>query len=141
MKLKNLVEAAKTLNKKTLTLDELSKKHDVPVKTLQKQLDKGVKVEMKEHTEGKTEVDEATAKEIALDHLAEFPDYYDRLDNMEEDAEKDHEDGETKEEEKAEEKDDEKVEEDAFSEANRLIAESEKLANAMAEFKKNTQSK
>lgn len=37
------------------------------------QLAKGIKVEQ-EHTE-----DMALAREIALDHLAEFPDYYDRL--------------------------------------------------------------
>jgi len=42
-----------------------------------KQLAKGIEVE-KEHTD-----DEAEAKRIALDHLAEIPDYYTRLKRME----------------------------------------------------------
>jgi hypothetical protein len=42
---------------------------------------RGIKVEM-EHTE-----DPEAAKEIALDHLTEIPDYYTRLDEMEEEAE------------------------------------------------------
>jgi len=42
-----------------------------------KQLEKGVKVEQ-EHTR-----DKSLAKEIAKDHLSEFPDYYDRLEKME----------------------------------------------------------
>jgi hypothetical protein len=33
--------------------------------------------------------DPEIAKEIAMDHLAEFPDYYTRLDKMEKEAEKD----------------------------------------------------
>lgn len=41
------------------------------------QLGKGIRVEM-EHTS-----DEAVAAKIALDHLAEFPDYYDALERME----------------------------------------------------------
>jgi hypothetical protein len=43
-----------------------------------KQLAKGVKVEM-EHTD-----DKELAREIARDHLTEFPNYYDALDEMEE---------------------------------------------------------
>lgn len=46
------------------------------------QLMKGIKVEM-EHTD-----DPMTAFEIGMDHLQEFPDYYDRLDKMEAEAEK-----------------------------------------------------
>jgi len=45
------------------------------------ELKMGIKVEM-EHTE-----DEAEAKKIALDHLAEIPDYYTRLTAMEQEAE------------------------------------------------------
>jgi hypothetical protein len=41
------------------------------------QLSKGIKIEL-EHTG-----DVAVAREIALDHLNEFPDYYDRLENVE----------------------------------------------------------
>lgn len=43
----------------------------------------GIKVE-REHT-----TDKYTALEIATDHLEEFPDYYTRLEEMEEKAEKD----------------------------------------------------
>jgi len=45
------------------------------------QLTMGVEVEMKEHTK-----DEVVAKKIAMDHLAEIPDYYTRLAAMEKDA-------------------------------------------------------
>jgi len=41
-------------------------------------IDKGIKVEL-EHTKDRT-----LAKKIVLDHLAEFPDYYEALDKMEE---------------------------------------------------------
>lgn len=47
-----------------------------------KELEKGIEVEL-EHTDDKEE-----AKKIALDHLAEFDDYYTRLIKMETDAEK-----------------------------------------------------
>jgi len=47
-----------------------------------KQIEKGIKVE-REHSP-----DEEIRKEISLDHLEEIPDYYDRLDEMEEDAKK-----------------------------------------------------
>jgi len=63
------------------TLEDISKKHDKKgyyhiddmVSSLKKQLNKGIKVEM-EHTDDKTK-----AKEIALDHLFEDPNYYDKL--------------------------------------------------------------
>lgn len=47
-----------------------------------KQLEMGIKVEM-EHTNNKE-----VALCIALDHLVEFPDYYTRLEEMEEEAKK-----------------------------------------------------
>ena len=47
-----------------------------------KQLEMGIKVEM-EHTS-----DKSIAKEIAMDHLKEFPDYYTRLNTMEDKAKK-----------------------------------------------------
>lgn len=47
-----------------------------------KQLKMGIKVEH-EHID-----DDDVAKKIALDHLAEIPDYYDRLEKMEKEAEK-----------------------------------------------------
>lgn len=49
-----------------------------PKQVSRRQLRKGIKVEMEEHT-----VDPRIAQEIALDHLAELPDYYDRLETIE----------------------------------------------------------
>lgn len=51
-----------------------------------KQLEMGIKVEM-EHTSCPT-----ISRKIALDHLAEIPDYYTRLDKMEKEAGVDHHD-------------------------------------------------
>lgn len=67
----------KGLDVKTLTPTQLAKKHNVSLDVIEKQIAKGVKVE-REHTS-----DEKTAREIALDHLSEFPDYYDRLKKVE----------------------------------------------------------
>ena len=64
---------------KTPTVGAIAYKHNVTVKSIRQQLSKGIKVE-KEHT-----TDARVAKEIALDHLAEYPDYYDRLEAVEED--------------------------------------------------------
>ena len=81
--MKNLTNAlrefkeGKPLDKSTPTLSDIAKKHKVEVDTLKKQLEKGVRVEL-EHTS-----DRVVAKEIALDHLSEFPDYYTRLDRVE----------------------------------------------------------
>lgn len=63
----------KGLDVKTFTPDQLAKKHGVSVEAIQQQLKKGITVEL-EHT-----TDKAVAREIALDHIAEYPDYYDRL--------------------------------------------------------------
>lgn len=65
------------IGKPTPTFQEILKKHGVPYNTLARQLRKGIKVEQ-EHTG-----DLNMAKEIALDHLNEFPDYYDRLEKVE----------------------------------------------------------
>ena len=65
------------LDKPTPTLAELVKKYDLPEKELKAELEKGVKEEL-EHTS-----DKAVAKEIALDHLAEDPHYYTKLDKIE----------------------------------------------------------
>ena len=62
---------------KTPTVGAIAHKHNVTVKSIRQQLTKGIKVEL-EHT-----TDKSVAKEIALDHLAEFPDYYDRLETAE----------------------------------------------------------
>ena len=60
-----------------MSLKDIAKKHDTTEKELQKQLDKGIEVEM-EHTDKKS-----VAKEIAMDHLFEDPKYYDKLDKIE----------------------------------------------------------
>lgn len=73
MKLKDV----KPLDKKTLTIKQIAKKHKCSEHDIAEQLKKGVTVEM-EHTS-----DESVAKEIALDHLAEVPDYYDKLKTVE----------------------------------------------------------
>ena len=61
------------IGKQTPSFDQIRTKHNVSYKDLVVQLAKGIQVE-KEHTG-----DLALAREIALDHLNEFPDYYDRL--------------------------------------------------------------
>lgn len=65
------------LDKPTLSLSELAKKHNVSYKYLLGQMHQGIKVEL-EHTS-----DSQVAKEIALDHLAEKPDYYEKLKQVE----------------------------------------------------------
>ena len=55
------------------SLEDLARKHDVSVKSLEKQLEMGIEVE-KEHTS-----DEDEARKIALDHLEEVPEYYSKL--------------------------------------------------------------
>lgn len=59
------------------TPQDIADKHDVPLKQIQNQLDKGDDVEM-EHTNSKEK-----AEEIAMDHVYEDPKYYDALDDME----------------------------------------------------------
>lgn len=65
------------LDKKTLSPDAIAKKHKVSLETIQSQLKMGIAVE-KEHTS-----DEKVAREIALDHLMERPDYYTKLKEVE----------------------------------------------------------
>ncbi len=67
----------KLLDKPTKTPEELADLHGVPVEDIQRELLKGIRVE-KEHT-SKDEV----AREIALDHLAEDPQYYTKLKKVE----------------------------------------------------------
>jgi len=74
---KKYLEEMKVLDKKTFSVEEIAKKHKVSVDSIIQQLIIGIKVE-KEHT-----TDENAAKEIALDHLLELPDYYSRLKKME----------------------------------------------------------
>lgn len=67
----------KKLDVRTPGPKAIAQKHNVPVNQILKQLAKGVKIEL-EHT-----TDKKIAKEIALDHLNEYPDYYDRLEHVE----------------------------------------------------------
>lgn len=59
------------------TLQDIAKKHKVDLSVLEKELNKGMKTEM-EHTDNKSK-----AKEIAMDHLFEDPEYYTKLKKME----------------------------------------------------------
>ena len=63
----------KKLDAPTPSLETIAKKHNVELDYLKKQLEKGIETE-KEHSS-----DENVAKEIALDHLNEKPDYYVKL--------------------------------------------------------------
>lgn len=63
--------------KKHKTPEEIADKHGKSVKYINKQLKAGIKVEH-EHTD-----DEHEAETIALQHLAERPDYYERLKKVE----------------------------------------------------------
>lgn len=65
------------LDKPTLDAKQLASLHNVSIGQIESELSMGIKVE-KEHTS-----DEKVAKEIALDHLKELPDYYTRLKKME----------------------------------------------------------
>jgi len=66
------------------TVEQIAKKHRMEVSFIQKQLDMGEPIEH-EHTKNHT-----LAKEIALQHLDEIPDYYTRLKKMEASAKKEH---------------------------------------------------
>jgi hypothetical protein len=62
------------------TPEKIAKHHGVSVEEINKQIQMGIKVEM-EHTDDKN-----LAKEISMDHLMEFPDYYTKLKKMEKEA-------------------------------------------------------
>jgi hypothetical protein len=66
------------------TVEQIAKKHRMDVSFIQRQLDMGEPIEH-EHTKNHT-----LAKEIALQHLDEIPDYYTRLKKMEASAKKEH---------------------------------------------------
>lgn len=76
-------EESEKIGTKTLSVDQIAKKHGVDEKEIERQMEMGIKIEY-EHTRSKKE-----AAEIARDHLEEFPDYYDRLEKMEKKAKKD----------------------------------------------------
>lgn len=64
----------------TLTVQDIADKFGVGIGEIQNQINKGIGVEM-EHTN-----DKIKATEIATDHVAEIPDYYNRLEKMEREA-------------------------------------------------------
>lgn len=57
-----------------MSLEDIARKHNVDIKYLQDEVNKGIKVEH-EHTSDKDK-----AYRIALDHLFEDPKYYSKLD-------------------------------------------------------------
>ena len=77
MKFNNLYESLRGGLANRKTLGDLARKHKVNIVDLQKELMLGIKVEQ-EHTE-----DIHAAREIAMDHLAENPEYYTRLKEIE----------------------------------------------------------
>ena len=83
-KLKSLNESNKLKGGEgdKMTPKKIADKFDVDAKDVKKQIEYGTCVEC-EHTD-----DEKKAKEIATDHVSEFPDYYNRLDKMEKQAKK-----------------------------------------------------
>lgn len=76
MKISDLFENKK-LDKPTPSVDDLAKKHNVSVDKVNRELKKGIKIEL-EHTS-----DPKIAREIALDHLNEKLNYYTLLAKVE----------------------------------------------------------
>lgn len=76
--LMNLVEK-KLLDVPTPSAESLAKKYGVTVARIEREIKKGIKVES-EHTS-----DPKIAREIALDHLGEMLDYYEKLAKAEND--------------------------------------------------------
>jgi hypothetical protein len=75
-----------TTLKETKPLEEIAKKHGVDIEYLKKQLENGKKHEMEEHTQKNSGViGEEIGETIALHHLEEMPDYYEKLQNIEND--------------------------------------------------------
>lgn len=72
------IKGGKSDNK---SVKDIAKKFDVTVAKINKELKMGIEVEY-EHTNSKN-----MAKEIAMDHLMEIPDYYTRLKKMEKEGE------------------------------------------------------
>lgn len=75
-----ILREANAFGKPSPTVDQIAAKHNVSVAAVKAQLTKGIAVE-REHTNN-----DDIARQIALDHLFERPDYYDQLKKLEEDA-------------------------------------------------------
>jgi len=71
------IKETQGLDKPTPSIEEIANKHNVDIDYVVKQLIDGLRVEL-EHTS-----DLRIAKEIALDHINERPDYYQRLRQVE----------------------------------------------------------
>lgn len=71
------LEDVKSPYRQAPSIEFIAKRHGVSVDAIMKQLEMGIKVEA-EHTS-----DEKVAEKIALDHLMELPDYYTRLEKIE----------------------------------------------------------
>lgn len=65
---------------KGMSPEDLAKKHGISVERINDAIDTGIKVEL-EHTNNRS-----MAKQIAMDHVFEDPDYYKKLKKVEEDA-------------------------------------------------------
>ena len=65
-----------------MTKKDIANKFNVTLQKIENEVSMGVKIEM-EHVNSKSK-----AKEIAMDHLVEIPDYYTRLKKMEKEASK-----------------------------------------------------
>lgn len=74
MKFKQIFEVNKSA---AMSAEDIAAKHSVSIEMIKSQIQLGLEVE-KEHTD-----DVGLAMQITLDHLAELPDYYSRLDKME----------------------------------------------------------
>lgn len=75
--MKNTIKGGKA---DKMSVEDIAKKFNVSVEKVKAQIKKGIEIE-KEHTN-----DKEKATEIAMDHVTEFPDYYDRIEKMEKDA-------------------------------------------------------
>jgi hypothetical protein len=58
-----------------MSIEDIAEKHGVSIKDIQNEIEVGIEVEM-EHTH-----DPMKAKEVTIDHLVEFPDYYTNKDH------------------------------------------------------------
>ena len=72
--MKNTIKGGKA---DKMTAKDIAKKFNVSVEEIEAQIKEGIEIE-KEHTN-----DKEKATEIAMDHITEFPDYYDRIEKME----------------------------------------------------------
>ena len=77
--MKNTIKGGKA---DKMSVEDIAKKFNVSVDKIKAQIKKGIEIE-KEHTN-----DKEKATEIAMDHVTEFPDYYDRIEKMEKSAKK-----------------------------------------------------